>query len=300
MNYHPQEPVESISSEPHRAELAEFLRTRRQRANPADFGFQIGARRRTPGLRREEVAQLSFVSLAWYTFLEQGRPVRASADVLDRLCRGLRLDRAEREHLYLLARGHPPNDVNENSWSVDPQLQQILDAISFPAYASLNDWTIVAANRVARLVFFDQSVDPDGPLNTLKLVFADPVHRRIIVNWEQQAKDTLALFRASTAQNIGEDWHRKLVEEVSEVNEEFRTWWPQHEIRASHGGPKEFDHPTVGRMTFEPKTLRYEGDIPVRIIIKIPSCEKTATKLDQLLSDQAADNRSAQSKISGT
>ena len=227
-----------MRAEQKRTELAAFLRTRRQRANTAAFDIPGGRRRRTPGLRREEVAQLAHVSVAWYTFLEQGRPVRASADVLDSLSHALQLDRAERHHLYVIARGHPPADAEAMRFAVDPQLQQVLDALAYPAYATLSDWTIAASNAAARVAFLDCTTHPGGELNILKMMFCDPIHRRMVVNWEQQAKDTLALFRASTAHSAGETWHQQLVRDVSVSSREFRTWWPNHEVREAHGGER--------------------------------------------------------------
>jgi transcriptional regulator with XRE-family HTH domain len=267
-----------------RTELAEFLRTRRQRANTADFDIAVGRRRRTAGLRREEVAQRANVSVAWYTFLEQGRPVRASAEVLDSLSSALHLDRAEREHLYLIARGHPPADAETMRFAVDPYLQQVLDAMAYPAYAALSDWTIAASNAAARVAFLDCTSNPGGELNILKMVFCDPVHRRLLVNWEQQAQDTLALFRASTAHSAGENWHKQLVRELSEASREFRMWWPNHDVRVAHGGPKEFNHPVAGRMVFQPLTMRYEGEAPLRLIVKVPlATANTEEKLNRLL-----------------
>lgn len=279
-----------MSDDQQRTELAEFLRTRRQRATTAAFDRPGSRRRRTPGLRREEVAHLAHVSVAWYTFLEQGRPVRASADVLDHLSTALQLDRAERHHLYLIARGHPPADAEAMRFTVDPYLQQVLDAMAYPAYAALSDWTIAASNAAARVAFLDCTTNPGGDLNILRMVFCDPIHRRILVNWEQQAKDTLALFRASTAHSAGETWHKHLVQELSEASGEFRTWWPNHEVRAAHGGPKEFNHPVAGRMVFQPLTMRYEGEVPLRLIVKVPlASANTVEKLNRLLAgDDAA------------
>ncbi|MDE1177545.1 MAG: helix-turn-helix transcriptional regulator [Edaphobacter sp.] len=283
------EMVGPMNEEQQRAELADFLRTRRERANASEFGIIAGRRRRTPGLRREEVAQLAQVSVAWYTFLEQGRQVRASSDVLERLAQALRLDRAEREHLFLIARGHPPADKEGVGNVVDANLQMLLDAMPYPAYASMSDWTIIASNRAAQIVFHDYSMNPSGPINVLKLLFTDPVHRSILVNWKRQAQDTLAMFRASTAHSAGEAWHKKLVEELSRTSPEFRKWWPKHDVRVNHGGPKEFNHPVAGRMVFQPLTLRYEGEPTLRVVVKIPqNTADTVEKLSALLNGKGS------------
>src|ERR1700757_3521591 len=136
-----------MNDEERLAELSQFLRTRRERLGPADAGLEPGRRRRTPGLRREELAQLAGVSATWYTWLEQGRPVRASEEVLDRLGRVLRLDPAEHRHLFVLARGHPPADPMDAPAVDDARLQAVLDALPYPAYAATSGWTVGAWNR---------------------------------------------------------------------------------------------------------------------------------------------------------
>ena len=204
------------------AELAQFLRTMRERLRPADAGIAVGPRRRTPGLRREEVAQLAGVSVAWYTFLEQGRPVRASEAVLDWLAQVLRLNPAERLHLYLLARGHAPSDRPPVSATVSTTLQALINAVPYPAYAVSLDWTVVAWNEAARLVMADFE-RLSGPRAESQSGFStDPSQKRLLVNWEDQAKSVLSLFRSTTAHNVGEEWHDKLVKDLAAQSPEFR------------------------------------------------------------------------------
>jgi transcriptional regulator with XRE-family HTH domain len=281
------------------SELAQFLRTRRERLGPADAGLAPGRRRRTPGLRREEVAQLAGVSLTWYTWLEQGRPVRASEDVLDRLGRVLRLDPAEHRHLFVLARGHPPADPMDAPVVVNARLQSVLDALPYPAYAATNGWTVVAWNRAARIVFADYEALSGRERNIVWMAFTDPGQRRMAVNWEDQARSAMALFRASTAHQVGEEWHKRFVAELAERSPEFRAWWPEHDVRGSHAGPKLYDHPIAGRMVFEPMTLRYEDDAMLWLMIKVPVAETdTPAKLARLLADTpvAAPSRPAPSR----
>ncbi len=273
-----------MDDEQRHSELAQFLRTRRERLGPAAAGLAPGARRRTPGLRREEVAQLAGLSLTWYTWLEQGRPVRASEAVLDRLGQVLQLDPAEHRHLFVLARGHPPADPMDAPVVVNARLQAVLDALPYPAYAATNGWTIVAWNRPSRLVFADYGALSGRQRNIVWTAFTDPGHRRMAVNWEEQARSALALFRASTAQNVGEEWHKRFVADLAERSDEFRAWWPRHDVRGAHAGPKLYDHPIAGRMVFEPITLRYEDDAMLWVMIKIPLPESdTPAKLARLL-----------------
>jgi transcriptional regulator with XRE-family HTH domain len=275
-----------MNDEQRQSELAQFLRTRRERLGPGDAGLAPGRRRRTPGLRREEVAQLAGVSLTWYTWLEQGRPVRASEAVLDRLAEVLRLDPAEHRHLFVLARGHPPADPMDVPAVVDARLQSVLDALPYPAYAATNGWTVVAWNRATSVVFADYEKRSGRERNIVWIAFTDPDQRRIAVNWEEQARSALALFRATTAQNVGEDWHKRFVEELAQRSPEFRSWWPQHDVRGSHAGPKLYNHPIAGRMAFEPMTLRYEADAMLWVMIKVPVAgTDTSAKLARLLAD---------------
>jgi transcriptional regulator with XRE-family HTH domain len=271
------------------SELSQFLRTRRERLGPADVGLAPGRRRRTPGLRREEVAQLAGVSATWYTWLEQGRPVRASEAVLERLGRVLRLDPAEHRHLFVLARGHPPADPTDAPAIVDARLQAVLDALPYPAYAATNGWTVVAWNRAARLVFVDYEALSGRERNIVWMAFMDPDQRRMAVNWEEQARSALALFRASTAQNVGEDWHKRFVADLAGRSPEFRDWWSRHDVRGTHAGPKLYDHPIAGRLVFEPMTLRYEDETMLWVMIKVPVPDTdTPARLARLLADSPA------------
>ncbi len=273
-----------MNDEERLSELAQFLRTRRERLGPADAGLAPGRRRRTPGLRREEVAHLAEVSLTWYTWLEQGRLVRASEAVLDRLGRVLRLDPAEHRHLFVLARGHPPANPMDTPDVADARLQAVLDALPYPAYAATNSWTVVAWNRAARLVFADYEALSGRERNIVWMAFTDPDQRRMAVNWEEQARSALALFRASTAPNVGEEWHKRFVADLAERSPEFRAWWPRHDVRESHAGPKLYDHPIAGRMVFEPMTLRYEDEAMLWVMIKVPAPDTdTPAKLARLL-----------------
>ncbi len=179
-----------------RRSLSGFLQSRRARLTPSDCGFDPG-RRRTPGLRREEVAQLAGVSLTWYTWLEQGRDIRVSSQALEGIARALRLDRAEREHLFLLAQGRPPASAETGSRTVSAARQRMLDGLTFsPAYIRTARWDIVGWNRAAALIFADYAAMAPYERNSLRLVFTHPAWRTLMVDWEQDAKKALATFRA--------------------------------------------------------------------------------------------------------
>ena len=232
--------------------------------------------------------------MTWYTWLEQGRPVRASEEVLDRLGRTLRLDPAEHRHLFVLARGHPPADLMDTPAILNARLQAVLDALPYPAYAATHGWTVVAWNRAARLLFADYEALSGRERNILWTTFTDPHQRRLAVNWEEQARGASALFRAMIAAQkrrrmIGT---KRFVADLAERSPEFRDWWPRHDARGSHSGPKLYDHPIAGRMAFEPMILRYEDDSMLWVMIKLPVLDSdTPAKLALTSRDNARPRR---------
>src|SRR5690349_1107478 len=179
--------------------LGSYLKDRRARLDPVSFGFGA-TRRRTPGLRREEVAQRANVSATWYTWLEQGRGGAASADVLDRIARALMLTEVEREHLFLLGLGRPPEVRYHAAERVSPRLQRVLDALEFsPDYVKTSTWDVIAWNRASSAVMTDYGALPPEQRNILRLVFCDPRVRAAQTDWETIARFVVAAFRADVA-----------------------------------------------------------------------------------------------------
>src|SRR5262249_27085403 len=179
--------------------LGGFLRDRRTKLDPAAFGFPL-TRRRTPGLRREEVAQRANVSATWYTWLEQGRGGAPSSDVLDRIARALMLTDVEREHLFLLGLGRPPDVRHETAEGVTPRLQRVLDSLELsPAYVKTSTWDIVAWNRAASAVMIDYGALTPRQRNILRLIFCDARVRALQMDWEGVARFAVAAFRAEAA-----------------------------------------------------------------------------------------------------
>jgi transcriptional regulator with XRE-family HTH domain len=218
--------------------LGAYLRERRKRLDPAAFGFST-ARRRTPGLRREEVAQRANVSTTWYTWLEQGRGGAPSADALDRIARALELSDVEREHVYLLALGHPPEvrRAGAAATPVTPQLQRVLDAITAPALIATSTWDIVAWNAGATRVFGDYAQIPAEQRNTLRLLFAPGVRERM-TDWEHQASAVVAAFRAETARLGTTARATALVDELSRSSPAFAAMWRERNVAALGPGKK--------------------------------------------------------------
>src|SRR4249920_118500 len=205
--------------------LGSYLRDRRTRLDPAALGFAAG-RRRTPGLRREEVAQRGNISPTWYTWLEQGRGGAPSADVLDRIARALMLTDVEREHLFLLGLGRPPEVRYQAADGVTPRLQRVLDALELsPAYVRTSTWDIVAWNRAACVVLADYAALAPEQRNSLHLLFQCPCVRAAMPNWESDARFVVAAFRADVARAGAAHKVEALVDDLCRASPEFAAMW---------------------------------------------------------------------------
>ncbi|MFB8339934.1 helix-turn-helix transcriptional regulator [Brucella cytisi] len=237
-----------------RPELADFLRTRRERLLPEDVGLPTATRRRTPGLRREEVAALAGVGLTWYTWLEQGREIGVSADFLDSLARVLKLDAAERRHLFMLAHERPPAEPGK-TFCIVPSLAARLveDLAPHAAYIINLRWDVLAYNRPADHLFGFGSHDPRRR-NLLWALFTDPRLQDIIIDWETQAPAMLASFRRDFAVAREDADARALVEELERVSPGFKEWWRSQDVHAPctgtrtirvEGAPVDFEHTSL-------------------------------------------------------
>jgi len=271
-----------------RREAGDFLRSRRERLTPSDVGLPNGFRGRTPGLRREEVAMLAGVGTTWYTWLEQGRDVRPSNEVLSAVAGALRLDPIERRHVFVLHDRPAPERRPAGAERVDEPLRRMLDSLTGqPAFVLGRRWDVLAWNRAAEVVFGPYGRLEGDERNTLHLVFADPDHRRLLVDWEVVARASLAMFRADCARYAGDPDFERLVARLTRLSPEFAQWWPQREVARPLAGQKRIDHPTAGRMLFEYSSFGV-GDPPdMKLIVFTPlEDEGTARKLDRLLRDR--------------
>jgi len=265
-----------------RQALADFLRTRRARLAPADVGLPPGLRRRTPGLRREEVAQLAHMGTSWYVWLEQGRDVHPSLQVLECLAQALRLTLNERRHLFLLAGQPLPPHVSPAEESANPALQQVLDDLNpTPAYALGRRWDYLAWNKAADALFAISEASPRYGRNLVWRLFTSPTMRER-PNWEQIARSMLAEFRAANARYPGDRSFEELIEDLKQVSPEFCRWWPHHDVRSALDGHKPIEHPVLGHLEFEHITLQVLSEPDVRIAIYTPLAE-TRAKLERFL-----------------
>jgi hypothetical protein len=267
-----------------RQELADFLQSRRARLTPAQMGLETIGRRRIPGLRREEVSQLAGVSLTWYTWLEQGREIQVSWQVLDSLARTLQLSSAERAHLFMLARHPSADDCNHALETVSPALQRALDYHEpSPAYITGRRWDILAWNRAACAVFGDFGATPPGERNILWYLFTYPRVKKLLVDWEGETKRIVAEFRASAGVSAGDPWFRELVENLCEVSPVFRDLWSQHDVLDRLSGRKEINHSRVGRLVLEHTTYQVNDNSNLKLVLYTPLPETdTLLKLQKL------------------
>ena len=228
-----------------RAELADFLRQRRGQVAPERVGIEPNGRRRTPGLRREEVAQLAGVGLSWYTWLEQGRDIKPSVQVLDAVARVLELDTAERAHLFHLARLELPLPSPGYAHEAPPELRALVDALApQPAYLLGPRTDVLAWNRAATGLLGVPSAAPDGLPNLLWWLFTSTEPRGD--QWQNTARATLARFRAEHARRIGDAAFARLIDALERESEQFRALWAEHEVLTGHLGTKLVDHRTLG------------------------------------------------------
>jgi len=244
------------ASSPHASNkaLGAFLRARREAIAPEDAGLPAGARRRTPGLRREEAAQLSAVSTTWYTWLEQGRPVSASPAALARLARGLRMSPAERAYFFDLAGKRDPDWSHAAPEDPPAPLLASVHAISGPAYILDRLWTARSWNAAAERLFTGWLDRPETP-NLLRYVFCAPEARRLIVDWEDRARRVAAEFRAATPGPAAAPDRDALIAGLRRDSPDFAEFWAAHGVLEREGGARSFNHPTDGLQRYQQVSL---------------------------------------------
>jgi transcriptional regulator with XRE-family HTH domain len=251
------------------AALGQLLRSRRERLVPADVGLPAGlsaGRRRTAGLRREEVAMLAHLSVTYYTFLEQGRPVRPSGQVLDALASALRMSAAERRYLYVLAYG--PGAVSDPALGaqggsappelLDPAVADLVQRLEpYPTLVKGRRWDVLAANPAARELFGDWPARPPGERNLVRWMFTTDQAREVYLEWEPEARAMLGRFRLSAARYPDDPDISALIAELQRDSEHVRDWWPRHDVTAIGGsGAKKLRHPRLGPVEYSHAILQ--------------------------------------------
>lgn len=275
---------------PHETEnlLGAYLKARRTRLDPAALGFS-GGRRRTPGLRREEVAQRANISPTWYTWLEQGRGGAPSADVLNRIAGGLMLTEPEREHLFMLGLGRPPEVRYTPATGVTPRLQRMIDALEVsPAIIKTATWDVVAWNRAAAVVLTDYGTLPPDQRNILRMMFCNPRVREANEDWTSTARFVVGAFRADAARAGAAGEVVELVNELSQRSPVFAALWRDNDVRAHGEGVKRLRHPILGLIQFEFSAFAVDGRPDLGMIVYNAVMPADAERIRSLVATRAA------------
>jgi transcriptional regulator with XRE-family HTH domain len=262
---------QTLALDSRRMEFGAFLRSRRERLAPSDVGLPLGTRRRTPGLRREEVAMLANVGTTWYTWLEQGRNIQASIEVLTAVADVLLLDQAERRYLFTLA------DRPQLAWPSTgaeevpaPVIRMLKDMVRQPAFVLGRRWDILAWNDAAVSVFGDFRRLEGDARNLVHLMFTNPEYRSLIADWDRLAPSSLAMFRADSARYSGDPDFARLISLLINESREFRAWWATHEVLNHASTIKRIQHPSSGELFFEYMSLDISACPGMRLIVCTP------------------------------
>ncbi|MEU4746543.1 helix-turn-helix transcriptional regulator [Actinosynnema sp. NPDC023658] len=271
----------ALARERRLTELREFLRSRRERLAPADVGLPDAGRRRTPGLRREEVAVLAGVGVSWYTWLEQGRDIKVSGDVLDAVARALLLDEAGRVHLYRLAGLNPPQPAVEPSAPVSPRVHRLLAAWApRPGYVRDRHWNFVVVNEAARVVFGYGDTDH----NCLVSFFTNTRYRTAHRHWDETAPEVVAGFRADAARYPDDAEFDRIAADLALVSPEFAALWARHDAAEHTSAVKAVDHPAIGPMLFDATLLPLPEHPGHHLVLHDPRPgTDTAERLERLM-----------------
>lgn len=262
-------------------ELADFLRTRRAKLTPDRVGLPPGLRRRVPGLRREEVAELAEISVTWYTWLEQARSVTVSPNALIRIAQALQLDRHEQEHLFLLAGQSPPPSSLVPKQVTQP-IRQVLKSLEpNPAYLVDSRWNLLAWNSAAISVFGDFSVFPPSECNLMWLAFTNSAMQELFVNWSEFAHCLLVHYRADYAQNASDRQWNELVVTLQQASSQFRQWWKSHDV-ARPQEAQELNHPVVGKLILDSVSFQVYPAANLRLTVYTPKADIDTLKLRKL------------------
>ncbi len=276
--------------------LGTYLKDRRAKLDPASFGF--AGRRRTPGLRREEVAQRANISATWYTWLEQGRGGAPSADVLDRIARALMLTDVEREHLFLLGLGRPPEVRYHAGEGIHPRLQRLLDTFEYsPALVKTPLWDVVAWNRAASTVLTDYGALPPEQRNILRIIFLEPRVRAAQFDWLSVARFVVSAFRADTVRAGATEQVQALVAELTSRSSEFAALWAENDVRTHGDGTKQLRYPSGEVITFEFSAFTVDGRPDLGLTVYNPATPQDRERVRALIA--AGDARPPQAGSEG-
>ncbi len=253
-------------------ELGRFIKTKRNNITPESLGLPRGNRRRTPGLRREEVAQMSGVGITWYTWLEQGRDIQVSQEVLVSIARVLKLTEVETRHMLDLGNPQASSYETKKRTGIDPIVQRVLDSLHYsPAFVMDKSWNILAWNEAAIAVFGDFETLNKKECNMIWLMFKAPNYRKLFVDWDHHARGIVARFRSSISHMIAEPNTSQFINDLCQSSDIFNTWWHSHEVEDNTVLTKKLQHPIMGELIFDFCSLEISGKSDLTIIINTPA-----------------------------
>lgn len=265
-----------------RAELSKFLKNCRARVLPTDVGLPEPDRRRTSGLRREDVAALAGVSVTWYTWLEQGRDVHVSANVLERISATLRLSDEERDYLFTLAQNRPPPLMPGRTTDVSPAVQRMIESLDVPAIVMNMRWDVLAWNPLVAKVFRDYESRPPEQRNLLRILFTNPKYQVDPDEYLEMARRVVAKLRVDYSKSSADPEFEALIEELNEISPMFRRAWKSPEVMGRSHGINVARHPKLGRISFEHTSYVPEGHPTLRVVIFVPGDAESEAKLDKI------------------
>lgn len=252
-----------------RRELGRFLRAHREKLKPEALGLSLGSRRRTPGLRRDEVAQLCGVSATWYSWIEQGRDVSASSPALARLAAALQLSRAERAYLFELAGKRDLERSEDAAEQLPAAGLGCVDAMTAPAYILDRSWNALRWNTPAAELFVGW-LDQPAPHNLLDFIFLAPEARSLICDWETRARRVAAEFRAGSSPHLGDNVLRRSIDVLLRASADFARFWNEHDVLGREGGERTFNHPTRGFLRYEQVAFNLAGHPDLKLTMLLP------------------------------
>jgi hypothetical protein len=271
------------ASESRRRELAGFLRSRRERIRPERVGLPPSRRRRTPGLRREEVAQLAGVGVTWYTWLEQARDINASPQVLDAIARTLQFDAHEYAHLFTLAGLPTGTTIADDFDALCPTARRLIDQLEpYPAAVLNSRWDLLAYNRAFGSFFQDLDEVPIDDRNCLWLSFTNASWRATMVDWDESVARMVAEYRAAMADHLDDPAWTSFVERLRQVSPEFKDVWERHDVHALESRTKRAVHPQLGLLTFDYTNLWLDQRRGIRIGAFTPADARTGELVQSL------------------
>jgi transcriptional regulator with XRE-family HTH domain len=272
---------DEVSAQAARRQLGQFLRMHRESLQPEQFGFVRGPRRRSPGLLRYEIAQLAAVSDTWYTWLEQGRDIHASASALDSIARALSLDEHARKHIRYLA-GIPVADNEREEFDVDVHLSDLVQDMTHSACITTGAYDLLVANRTFRLLWLPTVADGDSSPNVLRLVLTSDDVRERMVDWEIEVASLVARFRFESGRQPGNARFEEIKRTLLDESEAFREMWSEARVQPTPRRTVSLEHPQLGRLTFRKVQLRVAEQPGLTLTIQRSADEQTRRAVDRL------------------